>query len=123
MIINRGRVLFDGKAEFSYSQDKMKRFTVTSRLEDISNSWSYKNYSFTIGISHPYTSVDVQLSSHVGNTEGRLTGGVDVKYLTTRKDTKSFSVNGEINKLLNTFSFDVRHFTVSLSMTIIQNLH
>ena len=114
MMINKGRVLFDGKGEVTYSNDRRKKFTITSRLEDISNSWNSKNYSFSLGISHPYTSVGVQLSSHVAHSDSKLTGSLDVEYLTVKRDTKSFSVNGEINKMKQTVSLDVRIDLVEL---------
>lgn len=107
--LNKGRILFDGKTELTYSRDTRKKFTIMSRLEDISNSWSSKNYSFTFGISHPYTSVDVQLSSQFGKSDEKLTGGLNMKYLTVKRDTKIFSANGAIDRVRKSFSFDVSY--------------
>ncbi|XP_053393703.1 uncharacterized protein LOC123525510 [Mercenaria mercenaria] len=107
MSLNKGRILFDGKTELTYSRDSRKKFTIMSRLEDVSNSWSAKNYSFTFGISHPYTSVDVQVSSQFGNSNQKITGGINMNYLTVKRDVKTFSVNGEIDKARNAFSLDM----------------
>ena len=107
MSLNKGRILFDGKTELTYSRDSRKKFTIMSRLEDLSNSWSAKNYSFTFGISHPYTSVDVQVSSQFGKSNEKITGGVSMNYQTVKRDVKTFSVNGEIDKVRNAFSFNV----------------
>ncbi|XP_052774531.1 uncharacterized protein LOC128213063 isoform X1 [Mya arenaria] len=98
MILNRGRIIFDGKTELTYSKDSRKKITINSRVEDIS-SWDSRNYSFTFGISHPYTSVNVEVVSHVGNSNEKMTGAVDVKYLTARRETKQFTVNGELDKI------------------------
>jgi hypothetical protein len=110
MSLNRGRIIFDGKTELTYSRDSRKKFTIMSRLEDISNDWSSKNYSFTFGISHPYTSLDVQVSSQFGKSDQKLTGGIDMKYLTVTRETKAFSVNGQIDKARKAFSLNVREY-------------
>ena len=107
MVLNKGNVIFDGKTELTYSKDSRKKFTVTSRLEDLSRGYSTKNYSFSLDISHPYTSVGVQLTSHLGKSDSKITGSVDVGYLTVARETKTFSVDGEINKLLNSVSLKV----------------
>ena len=114
MILNRGRVIFDGKTELSYAQDKRQKFTITSRLADISNELSTKNYSFSLGISHPYTTVGVQLNSHLATSNSKYTGGIDVEYLTVGRETKRFSVNGELNKLRKTMDFEVIIIRVSM---------
>ena len=114
MVLNRGRVLFDGKTELSYSQDRRKKFTITSQLADISNERSSKNYTFSFGISHPYTSVGVQLNSHIAESSSKYTGGVTLKYQTVSREIKTFSVNGELHKLRKTVNF-----AVSIEMTIL----
>jgi hypothetical protein len=107
MVLNRGRVLFDGKTELSYSKDRRKKFTITSQLADISNERSSKNYTFSFGISHPYTSVGVQLNSHIAESSSRITGDVTLKYQTVSREIKTFSVNGELHKLRKTVNFGV----------------
>lgn len=110
MSVNKGRILFDGKTELTYSRDSRKKFTVMSRLEDISNDWSSKNYSFTFGISHPYTSVDVQVSTQFGNSNQKMTGGLDMKYKTVRREVKTISVYGALDKVRNAFSLNVSQY-------------
>ena len=107
MILSRGRVIFDGKTEFTYSKDSRKKIAFVTRLEDISSSWSVKNYSFSVGISHPFSSVDIQMSSKVGKSDERLTGSIDVEYQTIKRDVKSFKVNGELDKLRKSVSLNV----------------
>jgi hypothetical protein len=107
MSLNKGRILFDGKTELTYSRDSRKKFTIMSRLEDISTSFSAKNYSFTFAISHPYTSVDVQVSSQFGKSNERITGGLSMNYQTVKRDVKTFSMNGEIDKVRNAFTLNV----------------
>lgn len=106
--MNKGRVLFDGKTEVVYSRDARKKITMVARLEDITDNWSSQNYSFTFGVSHPYTSVDIQLESEIGKSAEKMTGGINMKYLTVNRETKTFSVNGEVDGRNNAFSFNVR---------------
>lgn len=107
MILSRGRIIFDGKTEFTYSRDSSKKIAFVSRLEDISSSWSVRNYSFSFGISHPFSSVDIQMSSKVGKSDDKLTGSFDLEYQTVRRDVKSFKVDGEMDKLRKTISLNV----------------
>ena len=107
MILGRGRVIFDGKTEFIYSRDSRKTIAFVTRLEDISSSWSVKNYSFTFGVSHPFSSVDIQMSSKIGKSDDKLTGSIDVEYQTVKRDVKSFKVNGELDKLRRSVSLNV----------------
>ena len=106
MILNRGRVIFDAKTELSYSPDSRKKLVIMSKLEDIS-SWGSKNYSLSLGLSHPYSTVDVKMDSHVGESDSRLTGSVGLEYMTARRQTKTFQVSGQIDKLRKTVSFEV----------------
>jgi len=107
VIVNRGRILFDGKTELTYSRDSRKKITLVSRLEDISTERSSKNYSFVLGISHPFTSVDVTVSSHLGKSSDKMTGAFNMKYQTVRRETKTFSVHGEVDKLRKSAFFDM----------------
>lgn len=107
MILSRGRIIFDGKTEFTYSRDSSKKIAFVSRLEDISSSWSVRNYSFSFGISHPFSSVDIQMSSKVGKSDDKLTGSFDLEYQTVRRDVKSFKVDGEMDKLRKIISLNV----------------
>ena len=107
MILSRGRVIFDGKTEFIYSGDSRKKIAVVARLEDISSRWSVKNYSFSFGVSHPISSVDIQMSSKFGKSNDKLTGSIDVEYKTVKRDVKSFKVNGELDNLRRSVSLNV----------------
>ena len=118
MILNRGKVIFEGKTDFTYSRDSRKTITLTSKLMDISNHWSTKNYSFSLGLEHPYTAVGVQLKSHLGKSRSEYTGGFDLEYLTAKRETKSFSVNGEINKLRQSAKLNVRVISGLLGVCI-----
>ncbi|KAL4237155.1 hypothetical protein ACF0H5_005535 [Mactra antiquata] len=105
--MNSGKIIFDGKTEVVYSRDPSKKITMMAKLEDITDSWSSKNYSFTFAVSHPYTSVDIEVDSAIGKSADKITGGLNMKYLTANRDTKMFSVNGEMDRKLNSFSFNM----------------
>ena len=106
MILNRGRTIFDAKTELSYSSDTRKKLVIMSKLEDIS-SWGSKNYSLSLGISHPYSTVGIKVDSHVGEADSKLTGSVGLEYMTAKRQTKTFHVSGQIDKLRKTVSFEV----------------
>jgi hypothetical protein len=60
----------------------MKTLVISSRLEDLS-SGTDTNYSFNVGIKHPYTTVDVEITSHVQASDSIKMGSVNViTYLT-----------------------------------------
>ncbi|XP_071088621.1 uncharacterized protein [Haliotis cracherodii] len=99
MLMNDGRTIFNGKSQLSYSSDSRKTITLTSRLEDISYGYGNNNYSFVVGISHPYTDVDVKLASHIGSSSEKVSAGASMSYLTARRERKNFALRGEINKL------------------------
>ena len=106
MILNRGRTIFDAKTELSYSSDSRKKLVLMSKLEDIS-SLETKNYSLSLGLSHPYSTVGIKMDSHVGESDNKLTGSVGLEYMTARRQTKTFHVSGQIDKLRKTVSFEV----------------
>ncbi|XP_046361600.2 uncharacterized protein LOC124138779 [Haliotis rufescens] len=99
LTLNDGRTLFDGKTELSYSSDSRKTLTLSSKVEDISYGYSNKNYSMTVAISHPYTDVDVSLTSNIGMSREKYTSGMNAKYLTARRERKNFALRGEINRI------------------------
>ncbi|KAJ8315900.1 hypothetical protein KUTeg_006534 [Tegillarca granosa] len=100
MTLNDGRVIFDGKTEFRYSDDSRKKLVIYSKLEDISAGYS-KNYSLSLGVSHPYTNVDIQMESHIGKSDEKYTAGMDVLYLTAQRQRKNFALMGEIDNYRN----------------------
>ncbi|XP_071116773.1 uncharacterized protein [Haliotis cracherodii] len=99
MLLNDGRTVFNGKTQVSYSSDPRKTLTLTSRMDDISYGYGNTNYSFVVGISHPYTDVDVKLTSHIGSSSEKVSAGTGMTYLTARRERKNFALRGEINKL------------------------
>ena len=107
MVVNRGRIIFDAKTELSYSSDDRKKLVIMSKLEDISSGSSAKNYSFSLGLSHPFSTIGIKMKSHVGKSKSDVTGSIGLEYLTSRRQTKTFQVSGQIHKLRRTVSFEV----------------
>ncbi|KAL3871442.1 hypothetical protein ACJMK2_039441 [Sinanodonta woodiana] len=105
MILNRGAVIFDGKTQLSFSTDSRKTLSVFTRLVDLSSGSFSKNYSFSLGISHPYSSVDISLKSHAGSSSDRVSAGFDLSYLTARGETKSIGFNGELDSVRKQMTF------------------
>jgi len=84
----------------------MKTLVISSRLEDLS-SGTDTNYSFNVGIKHPYTTVDVEITSHLEASDSIKMGSVDVKYQTVEKVRKNFGLMGEIDNLRKTLKVEV----------------
>jgi hypothetical protein len=40
---------------------------------------------FLLGVSHPYTTVDVQAKAELGKSDDKLTAGIDIKYMNARR--------------------------------------
>nr|KAG5709527.1 hypothetical protein BaRGS_001577 [Batillaria attramentaria] len=102
MEVNQGRTMWDGKTALSYSPDSRKTITLSSSLKDVSESSYYsegKNYSLSLAISHPYTDVDVSLTSHLGAIGDRYSTAMSVDYLTARRQRKNVALRGEIDRL------------------------
>ncbi|XP_012935328.2 uncharacterized protein LOC101854071 [Aplysia californica] len=99
LMLNNGRIILDSKTDISYSSDASKTLTLTSKVQDISDYYSNYNYSVELGLSHPYTNIDLKMTSHLGSSDERMTVGVETSYLTARRQTKNLALLAEINKL------------------------
>lgn len=97
MIVNSGRIVYDGRTAFKYSADSRKTLTVSSKLEDMTGSGN--QYKFQLGVSHPYTTVDLQTEAQITRTDDKLAAEVDIKYLTARRQTKNIALMTEIDRL------------------------
>ncbi|XP_071162849.1 uncharacterized protein [Mytilus edulis] len=106
MLIGSGNVIYDGRTAFRYSKDSRKTFTLSSKLEDVSGRG--ENYKFLLGISHPYTTVDIQTKAMFGKSNDKLSADFDIQYLTARRQTKNIALITEIDKLKRQLNIQVR---------------
>ncbi|XP_050402855.1 uncharacterized protein LOC126819071 [Patella vulgata] len=107
MTVYRGRVIFDGKTELSYSPDSRKTLILTSNVKDVSYDRTHKNYTMSLGISHPYTDTDVQLTSHIGRSTDKYSTGVELQYLTASRTQMNMVLLGEIDQLRRQINIEV----------------
>ncbi|XP_045158693.2 uncharacterized protein LOC123524511 [Mercenaria mercenaria] len=114
--VHQGRVIFDGKTVLSYSGDSRKNLVFTSKLEDISTGGS-QNYSFSFGVSHPYTTLGVTVNTHAGKSKRGYSAGVGLEYLTVKRQTKKFQIGARIDKLMKTISFELQSPIKSVSIS------
>lgn len=68
---------------------------------------SGSNYSLALAIMHPYTDVDLSLTSHLGSTDDRYSASVDTWYLTSRRQRKNMALRGEIDRLRRLINLQV----------------
>ncbi|XP_063427206.1 uncharacterized protein LOC134710744 [Mytilus trossulus] len=106
MLIGSGNVIYDGRTAFRYSKDSRKTFTLSSKLEDVSGRG--KNYKFLLGISHPYTTVDIQTKTEIGKSNDKLSADFDIQYLTARRQIKNIAIITDIGKLKRHLNIQVR---------------
>lgn len=67
----------------------------------------YMYFSFSFGVSHPSSTVDVKVNSHAGKSNIGYSAGIGLEYMTVQKQTKKFQISGGINKLKKSISFEV----------------
>ena len=107
LMLKNGRIIIDSKTDLSYSKDVRKTVTILSKVENLSE-YSSNNYSLQMGVSHPYTNIDVQMKTTVGNSEEKMTAGFEASYLTATRITKSLELHSEINKIKKQISLQVK---------------
>ncbi|XP_012938168.2 uncharacterized protein LOC106011799 [Aplysia californica] len=107
LMLKNGRIILDSKTDVSYSSDARKTLTLTSKVQDISDYYSNFNYSVELGLSHPYTNIDVKMNSHLGSSDERMTAGLDTSYLTASRQTKNLAMLAEINKIKKQISLQM----------------
>lgn len=100
--------MLDGTTALRYSRDPSKTLLLTTKLED-NSSGSETNYNLNVGIKHPYTTVDVEMASRLESTEYSKIASIDVKYLTSDRQTKNVVLMTEINSLKNTLKLEVNN--------------
>ncbi|OWF42298.1 uncharacterized protein LOC110461288 [Mizuhopecten yessoensis] len=104
--MNSGNIIFDGKTEFSYSGDVNKNLVIHSRVEDLSSGFR-KNYSFVVGVTHPATTIDVQLTSNLGHADNKYSADMGFQYLTANRNRKNFALMGEIDNMRKQMKFEM----------------
>ena len=104
-----GKTFLDSKTQISYSNNAEKTLTFTSNLKDMSDYHS-TNYSMAMGVSHPYNNINMQMTSHVGSSDEKMTVGVETSYLTFHRQTKNLALLAEINKIRKQISMQVLSF-------------
>jgi len=97
LMLNNGRMLLDSKTDFIYSTDARKTLTLTSKVKNTSRR--NMNYTLEMGLSHPYTNIDLQMTSSLGNSNEKMTFGMETSYLTAQRQTKTLALMTEINKI------------------------
>ena len=105
-MLDNGKIILDSKTDISYSTDARKTLTVISKVTDISDYYS-KNYSVELGLSHPYTNIDIQTVSHIGSSDDKMTVGMQASYLTAKRQTKNLHLLSEIDMLKREINFRV----------------
>lgn len=105
--VNSGNTILDSRTEFSYSVDPRKLLVFTTRVDDLSYGTSATNYSLEFGVIHPMTDVNIQMTSHVGDSQTLSSMGSRVVYLTSQREKKMVEIRGQIDKLRRLMGVEV----------------
>ncbi|XP_067677414.1 uncharacterized protein [Haliotis asinina] len=100
LLLNDGSSVFNGRIQLSYSEDDRKTITITSSVDDISSGHGKNKYNFVAGINHPYTDVDVKLTSHIGKSREQVSAGLEMTYLTAMRERRNFALEGQFNRAI-----------------------
>lgn len=109
--VNSGSTLLDTRTEFSYSVDPRKLVVITTRIDDLSYGRDATNYSLALGIVHPMTDVNIQVTSHVGSSRAVSSMATKVVYLTAEKEKKMVELRGQVDRLGRMMVVEVRKRT------------
>ena len=104
--MNKDNFLYAGKTELEYSSNPDEKLTVSGKVNDESNG-RRQNYSMSMQVSHPKSLINVDVMSHVGSTDNKMSAGMEMKYQTARRSQKNLLLRGEIDKLRKTISMQV----------------
>jgi len=103
LTMNRNNFIYSGKTELEYSVDPSEKLTVSGKLNKITRGTA-NNYTMTMHVTHPKSLIDLEMNSHVGRSENRVSAGTEMKYLTARRVQKNLYLMGEIDKIKKTMN-------------------
>jgi len=98
LTLHKNGLTFSGRQELEYSTDARENLVMSARLQDLSRG-SDSNYSVEFGLSHPRSQIDIQMTSHVANGDAAMSAGMEMNYLTARRQMTNMRMRGEIEKL------------------------
>jgi hypothetical protein len=108
--MNKENFLYAGKTELQYSSDPSEKLTLSGKVNDESYG-RRQNYSMSMRMSHPKSLINVGVTSHIGNTDSKMSAGVEMNYLTARRSQENVLLRGEIDKLRKSISMKVRNLS------------
>jgi hypothetical protein len=103
-MINNGKVLFSGSSEIDFLSTPVM---VDVTVEDKASAYGSKNYSVTIGCSHPSSTVDIQTVAHIADSTTMMTSGFSFQYLTARRQQVNMGLQAQINKIKKSMNMQI----------------
>jgi len=102
--LNQGNVLFGGRTEIDFLASPMM---VDVLVENKASESGSINYSLTMGVSHPSSSVDIKTVAHVANSPSMMSSGLQMNYLTARRQQVNLGLMAQINKIKKSLNIQV----------------
>ena len=78
-----------------------------ARLEDLAVESDAYNYSLSLGVSHPRTTIDIQTVAHVANGRNAMSSGIVLNYMTAHRKQTNMALLAKIDKLKNSLNLQV----------------
>jgi hypothetical protein len=103
-VLNNGKVIFNGRSEIDFLSSPVMLDVL---VEDKATEYGSKNYSLTIGCSHPSSTVDIQTVAHIADSPSRMTSGLSLQYLTARRQQVNMGLQAQIDKIKKALSMQI----------------
>ncbi|XP_074643894.1 uncharacterized protein LOC141900764 [Tubulanus polymorphus] len=124
LTLNRNNFVYSGKTEVEYSMDPSAKLVVSGKLNKIARGTA-NNYTMSMHVSHPKSLIDMELNSHIGRSENKVSAGTEMKYLTARRVQKNIFLMGEIDKIKKTMNLHLhtplKSFDMAGEMKVLQH--
>lgn len=102
LLINRQGAIYSSRTAIKYS-----KLVLNAHLQDIAYDTDGHNYTLQIGITHPSSSIDVSMVSHVANSRSAMSALMEMNYLTMKNHKKNMMLRGEIEKIRKRMNMEV----------------
>lgn len=103
-ILNDNKVLFNGNMEVEATSSPLK---LSALLEDKAQESGAFDYTLTLGVSHPRTTLDMTIIADIANTRQVMKSGLVLNYMTAKRDNKMMALRADIDKLQKTLKVEL----------------
>jgi len=93
--IRNQKMTYSGRTEVEYSNDPSEKLVIAGSLGSSSN-----NYTVNMRLSHPRSHININMDSHIADTDTKMSAGMNVNYLAAvRRTEENIYLRTEIDKI------------------------